>query len=118
MAPQIVIVVDVGSSATGTLTNRAHVSGTTPDPNPANDDASDSVAVTTSADLLLLKDRVGRFVAGSNGAYRFRVENLGRPTPPPREGHRRLAERADVHRWVTTDTAAWSCTGTTALTAP
>ena len=77
VAPAIVVTVHVAASTTGSLTNVAHVSGATPDPTSSNDDASDTVAVDTAADLVLTKTHVGQFVAGATGVYRFRVENLG-----------------------------------------
>ncbi len=49
------VTVQVSSSATGTLTNTAQVSATTPDPNTDNNTASEDTAVAQSADLSLTK---------------------------------------------------------------
>jgi uncharacterized repeat protein (TIGR01451 family)/fimbrial isopeptide formation D2 family protein len=77
VSAQIAVTANVTSGATGTLSNAAHVSGTTPDPASSNNDATDTVGVDTTADLMLTKNHIGAFVAGSAGTYRFRVDNLG-----------------------------------------
>ncbi len=54
-APPIQLVVVLAASARGTLTNTAAVTGTTADPVPGNDTASDPATVTSSADLGIVK---------------------------------------------------------------
>lgn len=77
VAPQIVVVAHIAPTVTGSITNTATVSGTTPDPNTANNTATSTFPVTTSADLALAKSHTGTFVAGSTGVYRFDVVNNG-----------------------------------------
>ena len=116
VAPGILVTADVSASANGSLSNIAHVDGTTTDPVPANDDATDTVTVDTSADLLLTKSHIGQFVAGSTGTYRFRVENVGtsdaaspvRITDPLPAGLTATGVTNDVR-------GTWTCTGSSSL---
>ncbi len=113
VAGEITVHVTIGSGATGSLRNDAAVSGTTPDAVPANDTASDTVAVTAAADLLLTKDHVGAFVAGATGTYWFRVENLG---PSDAAAPVRITDvmpaGITATGTVTDVTGTWTCTGT------
>ncbi len=82
-APQITVVVHLASSTVGSLTNIAHVTGTTPDPNSANDTSIVITPITTSADIVLTKSHVGTFEAGSPGVYTMKVDNLGPSAAQP-----------------------------------
>ena len=116
VAPAITVAADVAASTTGSVSNTAHVTGTTPDPTPGNNDATDTVTVDTSADLVLTKTHVGAFVAGATGVYRFRVENLGssdaassvRITDPLSNGLTATGVTTDVR-------GSWGCTGSVSL---
>jgi uncharacterized repeat protein (TIGR01451 family) len=76
-APQIVVRVAIPSAQTGTVVNTATVSGTTPDPNLANNSATDSTPVGRSADLSIQKASRAPVVAGSTATYRLTVDNAG-----------------------------------------
>jgi uncharacterized repeat protein (TIGR01451 family)/fimbrial isopeptide formation D2 family protein len=116
VAPAILVTADVAAGANGSLSNDAHVDGVTPDPVPANDDATDTVIVDTSADLVLTKSHVGQFVAGSTGTYRFRVENLGASdAASPVRITDSLPAGLTATGVTTSIQGSWSCAGTTAL---
>lgn len=116
VAAAITVTADVAASTTGSLGNVAHVSGTTPDPTPGNDVATDTVTVDTTADLMLTKTHVGSFVAGATGTYRFRVENIGtsdaaspvRITDPLPNGLTATGVTTNIN-------GTWTCTGTTSV---
>ncbi len=78
-AAGITLTVAVDSSvADGTVvTNRASVSGSQNDPDPANNTASDPTTIHASADLAIVKTHSGSFVAGTDGTYHLDVTNLG-----------------------------------------
>jgi len=69
----------ISGSATGTLDNTATVSSATPDPNPANNSATDSDGITASADLRLTKtlNGGGSVTVGSNVTFTLTVTNDG-----------------------------------------
>lgn len=77
VAPQILVVAHISSGLTGTLTNSATVTGTTPDPVPANNTATSPLTITTSADLAIQKAHAGAFTPGTQGTYTFAVVNNG-----------------------------------------
>lgn len=75
---QIVITATIDSGFTGSLTNTATVSGTTPDPASANDESETVTAVDTSTSLGITKSLVEpKLVPGTTGTYRFTVTNTG-----------------------------------------
>ncbi|MGI8610384.1 MAG: hypothetical protein ACR2MY_14370, partial [Candidatus Dormibacteria bacterium] len=76
----ITLTVGVGPGAPPSLTNTATVSGTSPDPNPANNTSSDPTAAGTSADVSIVKSHAGNFTVGANGTYSLLVGNAG-PSP-------------------------------------
>ena len=76
-ATQIVVTVAIPSSQTGTVVNTATVSGATPDPNLANNTATDSTPVGRSADLSIQKTSNGLVVAGTHATYHLVVDNAG-----------------------------------------
>src|SRR5262249_47725168 len=73
----------IDPSATGTLTNTAHVAppaGVT-DPDPANNNASDTDTLTPQADLVITKtDGVTSAVPGSSTTYTIVVSNNNGPS--------------------------------------
>jgi len=74
-------VVKVADATTGTVHNVATVSGTTPDPNPANDSDDADVTVTPSADVALAKSASPTAVsAGDNVTYTLVATNNGPST--------------------------------------
>jgi uncharacterized repeat protein (TIGR01451 family) len=78
VAPQIAVTVLVDSDATGTLTNTATVTGTTIDPNQANNSSANIGPIGQSADLRIDKQSVeSTNVAGLPTQYRLRVDNDG-----------------------------------------
>lgn len=78
VAPQIAVTVLVDSDATGTLTNTSTVSGTTIDPNQANNSSTNTGPIGQSADLRIDKQSVeATNVAGLPTQYRLRVDNDG-----------------------------------------
>lgn len=65
-------------AATGNLVNTATVSSTTPDFNPANNTATLTTPITTSADMEIVKTVVPNpVVAGQSATYTLVVRNLG-----------------------------------------
>ncbi len=76
-APQITVVADVDSGATGTIVNTAEVSGGTLDPDLSNNTDADPTTLVTSADLSIEKTHRGPFVAGAEGIYDLVVSNAG-----------------------------------------
>jgi uncharacterized repeat protein (TIGR01451 family) len=72
------LVVHVGSDRTSALTDAAHVTTTSTDPNGANDSATANTAVVTSADLSIAKsDSTDPVGAGENLTYTLDVANGG-----------------------------------------
>ncbi len=77
--PLISIVVSVPAGVLGgtTLTNSASVAARTYDPQPTNNTDTDTAAVTTSADLSIVKSHSGPVVAGQDATYTLDVVNHG-----------------------------------------
>ncbi len=76
----LAVTVHVASGATiGTdaLTNTATASSGTPDPNPANDTATDPTTIDSSADITVTKTHTGRFTPGTTGSYTLTVADAG-----------------------------------------
>ncbi|MBV8518369.1 MAG: ExeM/NucH family extracellular endonuclease [Acidobacteria bacterium] len=72
------LVVNVGSSASGTLSNTATVTSATSDPNTGNESATETTAVTGSADLSVTKtDSPDPVTAGTDLTYTITVNNAG-----------------------------------------
>jgi large repetitive protein len=116
VSPDILVTANVAANTTGSLSNVAHVSGTTPDPTPGNDNATDTAAVDTRADLVLTKDHVGAFLAGSTGTYRFRVQNLGSSDAASPVRITDALPNGLTATGVTTNVrGVWTCTGSSAL---
>ena len=85
-APQITVVLAVSSGFTGSVTNTATVTGTTPDPVPGNNTSTVTGTVGTIADVALEKTHAGAddpdfdggFTPGTaNNSYVFTVHNFG-----------------------------------------
>jgi uncharacterized repeat protein (TIGR01451 family) len=64
------------------VTNTATVASDTPEANPADNTATDEVAVPAQTSLVVTKQSVGTFTAGGTGTYRITVTNNG-PTEDP-----------------------------------
>ena len=77
----ITVVAEVGADAYGAapheLANTATVSGTTLDPNPENNDSTDTVTVAPLVDLAIDKSHTGNFEVGTQGVFSIIVTNLG-----------------------------------------
>ncbi len=72
------VTVQVGSGASGTLTNTAVVSATTPDPDAGNNTATEPTAVNVAADLRIAKtDSADPVNAGDQVVYTIVVTNDG-----------------------------------------
>ncbi|WP_456376660.1 isopeptide-forming domain-containing fimbrial protein [Thiolapillus sp.] len=72
------VTVEVGSGASGTLTNAAVVSATTPDPDMGNNTATEPTAVNVAADLRIAKtDNADPVNAGDQVVYTIVVTNAG-----------------------------------------
>ncbi|MGB7979201.1 MAG: isopeptide-forming domain-containing fimbrial protein [Candidatus Nanopelagicales bacterium] len=85
-APQLAVVLEIGSGFGGDLENTAVVAGTTPDPVSSNDKSSVKATVTTLADVAIEKTHAGTtdpgfdgdFTPGTNdNSYLFTVTNFG-----------------------------------------
>ena len=77
--PQVMtIVVAVDSDVSGTIANNAEVSGSTPDPVPANNQTSQNTQVNAEADLVLIKqDDPDPVTAGQVLTYSLVITNDG-----------------------------------------
>jgi uncharacterized repeat protein (TIGR01451 family) len=74
----VTIVVSVDSSTTGILLNSAGVTSDSTDPNPANDEASETTAVISEADLSVTKsDSIDPITAGTTLTYLLTTTNEG-----------------------------------------
>ena len=71
------LTVRLASDFTGPAVNTATVSGTTTDPVPGNNASTDNSAVSTSADLSIVKTHSSTAVAGSALDYQLAVHNGG-----------------------------------------
>ncbi|MEO6689219.1 MAG: DUF11 domain-containing protein, partial [Dokdonella sp.] len=70
----------VPANANGSIVNIANVGSDTPDPNPANNSSTVTipiVAVTTAADLAVVKSGPASVTAGTNAVYTLLVTNNG-----------------------------------------
>ncbi|WP_053956604.1 DUF7507 domain-containing protein [Inediibacterium massiliense] len=68
----------VDPSCTGTITNTARVDGTTPDPDPTNNETTIVTPIETSADLSIVKTaNPAPVVAGEEATYTIEVTNEG-----------------------------------------
>jgi large repetitive protein len=67
----------------GSLVNTATVSTLTPDSNPANNTASATTIVSTSADLRVTKTGPATAVAGTDATYTIQVKNFGPSNAQP-----------------------------------
>ena len=76
-AGQITLVVAIPSSQTAEVVNTATVTGTTPDPVPANDTDDDRATPTPSADLSIQKANTRPVAAGQTTTYRVTIDNAG-----------------------------------------
>ena len=74
---------DINPGATGTLSNTASVTSPLPDPQPANNDATDNSNIDASADLSITKtDGASSSVPGGLITYTITASNAG-PSPEP-----------------------------------
>jgi len=93
----------ISPAASGTLSNTATVSSTVPDPNPANNSATDTDTLAPMADLAITKtDGVTTATPGSSVTYTITASNAGPSNAPG-------ATVADTFPAVLT--ATWTCVG-------
>lgn len=71
------LVVDVSPAFTGSVSNTATVTASTPDPIPVNDSSTDDSSVDAQADLSVTKTHTGSAVAGRPFSWRLAVANAG-----------------------------------------
>ncbi len=76
------VVVDIDSTHTGPITNRATVGSGTSDPNTDNNTDDDDTGVRTRADLSIAKSHTGQVVAGQQVTYDLAVRNNGPSLSP------------------------------------
>ncbi|MEB0000352.1 hypothetical protein QN367_14790 [Cryobacterium sp. RTS3] len=75
---RLTVTATIDSGFTGSLTNTAAVSGTTPDPNPANNVSAATQPVDSATTLSIAKTlRDAELVPGTDATYRFSVTNTG-----------------------------------------
>ncbi|MBG6056658.1 putative repeat protein (TIGR01451 family)/fimbrial isopeptide formation D2 family protein [Cryobacterium sp. MP_M5] len=75
---RITVTALVDADFTGSLTNSATVTGTTPDPKPSNNTSGPTTPVGTGTSLAIEKTLVGaKLVPGTEATYRFLVTNTG-----------------------------------------
>lgn len=77
LTTQVDSAVNPDDLADGKLTNHAAVTSPTDDPHPANNDDSDAVPVTTSADLSIVKTHTGSARVGDPLEFTLEVANAG-----------------------------------------
>ena len=114
-SPTITLVVHVGPSvADGTvISNTASVSSTTADPTPANNSATSTTTVTTSADLGVTKaDSPDPVTAGTDLTYTIGITNTG-PSDAP--GVTLTDPIPAGTSFVSATPSAGSCAGTTTV---
>jgi len=114
-SPTITLVVHVGPSvADGTvISNTASVSSTTADPTPANNSATSTTTVTTSADLGVTKaDSPDPVTAGTDLTYTIGITNAG-PSDAP--GVTLTDPIPAGTSFVSATPSAGSCAGTTTV---
>ena len=80
--PALTVLTRVEPAAYPAVTNVATVTGTEPDRDETNNEASDEVAVPAMVTLVTEKRAVGEFKVGERGTYRITVTNTG-PTADP-----------------------------------
>ncbi len=111
---ELSVVVNVATSAGGTLTNTASVNVPTGDPNTTNNSASDVTNVTGTADLAITKFAAGNFQVGVNGTWTLRVTNAGGTTVT---GTTTVTDALPVGMsMLTGGGGGFACTGTTTVT--
>ena len=81
-APALVITVTVLPAAYPSVVNVASVTGATPESDPTNNTAKDTVTVPALASLTVTKKSTGTFMVGQAGHYTLTVANAG-PTEDP-----------------------------------
>jgi len=81
-APALVINAGVLPAAYPSVVNVASVTSATPESDPTNNAADDTVAVPAQASLAVAKTSVGSFKVGQKGSYMLTVTNAG-PTEDP-----------------------------------
>ncbi|GAA3890099.1 hypothetical protein GCM10022381_35020 [Leifsonia kafniensis] len=81
-APALSITALVNPGAYPTVVNTASVASTTPESDPTNNTADDTVTVPAQATLTVTKTSNGTFMVGQKGGYTLTVTNAG-PTEDP-----------------------------------
>ncbi len=74
------LVVDVAEDLTGSVTNTADVSSTTPDPTPGNNSSTDVTPLLPMADLSIVKTGPATALAGNQVSYTIDIANAGPST--------------------------------------
>ncbi|TFC90612.1 MULTISPECIES: DUF11 domain-containing protein [Cryobacterium] len=82
MAPTLVVNATVDARAYPLVTNRATVSSDTPDPEPADNSATDPLSVTPLVTLQVTKTHLGQASTGENLDYLISVTNVGVTSDP------------------------------------
>ena len=78
--PAYTVTATIPTTATGTLTNRARVAATTPDPTAANDRQATSTSIVQSADLSVTKTGQAVDTAGTTTTWTVQASNAGPST--------------------------------------
>lgn len=90
----------------GTYQNSAVVTSSTPDPVPANNDATDQVTVLNQADLSLVKTQTGGLFVGSSFGFTLAITNAG---PSDAAGPLTVVDTWPAGLQFTTASAGWDC---------
>jgi len=73
----LIVNVNANTASGATITNTANVTSTTTDPNPANNASSVTTAISTLADVSIVKTGPATAVAGGDVTYAITVTNAG-----------------------------------------
>ena len=106
----LVVSIDADAPDGSSIDNTANVSTTTSDPNGTNDSSTTSAAVSTSADVAVVKNGPATVTAGSNATYTIDVANNG----PSDAANVSLSDTLPPN--TTFVSATPGCSGTTTVT--
>ncbi|WP_166787244.1 MULTISPECIES: S-layer family protein [unclassified Cryobacterium] len=110
---RLTVTATIDSDFTGSLTNTVAVTGTTPDPNPANNSSAPTTPVGSATTLSIAKTlQDAQLVPGTDATYRFVVANTGRADARNVRIADALPNGLTFVRLAAGTPGAWTCTET------